>query len=377
MRNFLAISLTILILATGCLVEPEIKSVDDFTYQPEPYLIEQPYGFPKVNIALDNPETVDGVALGRRLFYETKMSGDLTMSCGSCHEQAFGFTDGGMRYSEGILHIFGTRNSMPIMNLVWNRQFLWDGTRSSLRDQATGPITDPIELNVKLSTVIERLENDPDYPLLFFKAFGSTDVTVERITMALEQFQNTLVSANSRLDRFLRKEPGVTLSDTALMGLNLFRGEVVIDGMGNRIGGGADCWHCHSITGQIISDSINNVLFTDNVFHNNGLDINPADSGMYLETGDPADIGKFKTPSLRNVAVTGPYMHDGRFNTLEEVIEFYSSGVQSLGNVDPLVKTAPAGGYNFTDDEKIALVEFLKTLTDEDFLTNPAFSDPN
>jgi cytochrome c peroxidase len=316
-----------------------------------PYDLKPAKHLPKVELPADNPLTEEGVALGSRLFHEPRFSINNTVSCASCHQQATGFSDA-RKFSIGAEGHAGKRRSMPIVNLAWQRSFFWDGRAPSLREQVLMPIRDPHEMNEKPENVAEKLGNDPVYQKSFREAFGSEGVTVPRMALALEQFLLTNISQQSRFDLALGKAGDLT--ETEKRGLQLF----VTENDPERGLRGADCFHCHG-----------GMLFTDHGFHDNGLDLSKADIGRMAVTGSEADRGKFKTPSLRNVALRAPYMHDGRFATLEEVVEHYNSGVERRPNLDPNLAKHPAAGLGLTDEEKAELVAFLRTLTDQSFIT--------
>jgi cytochrome c peroxidase len=301
----------------------------------------------------NNPLTVEGVALGRKLFYDKNLSGDNTMSCASCHLQGVGFSDSA-QFSTGIAGDMGGRQAMAVINLAWDDKLFWDGRAASLEDQAFLPVVNNVELNTTWPEVEEKLRADEGYADLFEAAFASRDIDSVKVVQAIAQFERTLVSFNSRYDRFFFGGEQI-LSDAELAGFDLFMGD-------------AECVHCHA--GPLMSDP---------TFRNNGLDMVHADLGLADVTGDPADNGKFKVTTLRNIGATAPYMHDGRFATLAEVIEHYNSGVLSDSpNIDPEMEHFTLdGGLNLTDEQKANLVAFLHTLTDEAFLTNSAFSDPN
>lgn len=314
-----------------------------------PFPLEITQRFPQVKLPDDNPLTVEGVALGHRLFHDPRLSVNATQSCASCHERANAFTDP-RRFSIGAEGQVGKRNAMPLFNLAWEQSFFWDGRAKSLREQVLEPIQDAHEMNERLDRVVAKLAADPSYPAEFERAFGQREITPDRLAMALEQFLLTLISQESRFDRAARKRAEMTEEEKR--GLQLFVTEFD-PARGLR---GADCFHCHGGT-----------LFTSQQFHDNGLALAADELGRMGVTGLAADRGKFKAPSLRNVAVTAPYMHDGRFATLEEVIEHYDSGVRRNANLDPNLAKHPAAGLQLTAEEKSALVAFLKTLTDDAF----------
>jgi cytochrome c peroxidase len=329
------------------------KDEEKEPYTPTPLKITRPAGFPEMVIPADNPTTVEGVALGRKLFYETLLSANNTMSCGSCHNQSLAFSDNGTRFSTGIDGVQGTRNAQAIINLGWNRFYFWDGRAATLEIQALEPIENPIEMHNTWANAISKLKSAKTYKDDFYKAFGTEEFTKEHAAKALAQFMRTMISYNSRLDKRLRSEINLTASE--LNGLSIFISEK------------GDCFHCHNIDAGR--------LLTDNQFHNNGLDSIFTDLGLAEVTGNPSDIGKFLTPTLRNIALTAPYMHDGRFQTLEEVVEHYNTGGKASATVDPLMKHVGTG-LSLTNQEKIDLVAFLRTFTDETFITNPDFSNP-
>jgi cytochrome c peroxidase len=308
--------------------------------------------------------TVEGVKLGRFLFYEERLSGDNTQSCGSCHAQAFGFSDSGNRFSTGIDGVQGPRNSMVLQNLGWEQRFFWDGRATILEQQILEPVENPIEMHELWPNAVAKLQADPAYSQLFMDAFGTATITKERAAKAIAQFLRTLISGNSRFDQWQRGE--IALAPEEQLGFLLTQMEGGDPSLG--LGGqwGADCFHCHPHGGG---------RFTDGLMRNNGLDAVFTDLGLGGITGQPQDMGLFKTPSLRNVAVSGPYMHDGRFNTLEEVIEHYNSGGELSPTVSPFMKFQQ-GGLTLTAEKKAQLLAFLNTLTDTEFLSNPEFSDP-
>lgn len=327
---------------------------DEDTYNPTPYELNIPKGMPDMIIPADNPLTVEGIALGRKLFYEKKLSADNTMSCGSCHIQSKNFTDG-LAVSKGVDDIAGTRSSMSLINVGYAFDFFWDGRAATLEDQALGPVPNPIELHITWPDASQKLQDDAGYPDLFFAAFGTRTIDSLLVVKAIAQFERTLISSgNTKFNKWYNEE-GVNLTPQELDGFDIFTTER------------GDCFHCHTVGG----------LFTDNIYHNNGLDEMPQDSGRAAFTKSSFDFGKFKTPTLLNIEVSGPYMHDGRFATLGEVVDHYNlGGEENSPNIDPLMKHV-GFGLNLTFQEKENLIAFMKTLTDEDFLNNPEFSDPN
>ncbi|MBT8196327.1 MAG: cytochrome-c peroxidase [Bacteroidia bacterium] len=319
-----------------------------------PFQIKKPQGFPDIIEPADNRTTVEGLILGRKLFHEPLLSGNNLQSCATCHQQGAGFSDFN-QFSMGIDGSIGTRQAMPIMNLVWGTEFFWDGRAFSLEHQALGPVTNPIEMKETWPNAVAELKLDSVYNALFYDAFGTYDYDSTHVVKAIAQFERALISGGeTRFDKFLRNE--IVLTPSEISGFNIYQSET-----------GGDCFHCHGLSG----------LMTDNSFHNNGLDSlqDQTDIGRMAVTGDPADRASFKTPSLRNVEYTAPYMHDGRFATLEEVIDFYSEGLHWSPTIDPLMKNVGQGGVQLTPFEKTDLINFLKTMSDPDFLTNPKFED--
>lgn len=347
---FVVFTAMALLFAIGCKKEAEKDPEPTKPWNPTAYELIVPQGFPDILIPDENPMTEEGVALGRRLFYDPILSADDSQSCASCHIQSHGFAESS-RFSTGVDGITGKRNAMALINAPWFRSLNWDGSAASLENQAFEPVTNPIEMHNTWPNAVEKLKAHSHYPDLFFDAFGTTDFDSTHVVKALAQFERTLISSNSKWDRYLRGE--VQLSQSESRGFEVFFSEK------------GDCFHCHST-----------ILFTNNEFHNNGLNSVFADSGLFNVTGNPNDIGRFRTPTLRNVVFTAPYMHDGRFETLEEVIDFYSEGLQYSPTIDPLMKNVDEGGVRLTEEEKFNLLAFIKTLTDSSFVNNPAFANP-
>ncbi|MCW8980475.1 MAG: cytochrome-c peroxidase [Altibacter sp.] len=308
-------------------------------------------------VPADNPQTVEGIALGKKLFFDPILSADGTQACATCHNPQNAFSDE-RQFSIGIDGIAGNRNSMPIFNMAWNfnEQFFWDGRATSLEAQALEPVINPIEMHNTWENASASLLADAEYPELFEAAFGTRTINSDLATKALAQFMRTLISANSRFDQHLLGTLELTPSEAN--GLQVFMDE-------SR----GDCFHCHG--------NPNNPLWTDNIFHNNGLDATITDKGRGNVTGDPREFGLFKTPSLRNLAYTAPYMHDGRFATLDEVIDHYSEGLVYSETIDPLMKTVAEGGVQLTEQDKADLKAFLLSLSDPSFINNPDFRAPD
>lgn len=342
------------------------------------YTIPIPKYFPtQLNIPTSNPLTVEGIELGRNLFYDGRLSGsnhpDSMMSCGTCHLQSHSFEcgidhpvfKGG--YTFGISGIPTPHVMLPLVNLVWNQSgYLWSGqiyesnpntSRRNLEDIVWMGITAPHEIGGDTNRTKSFIQKIPGYPEMFERAFGTRQVSMKNISKAIAQFLRVLVSSDSKFDRYMRGEEQLTASE--LKGYVLFMTEE-----------GGDCFHCHGGAG--------NPLFTTYLFYNNGKDTAFSDPrDRFSITGENTDKGAYKATALRNIELTGPYMHDGRFETLEEVIDFYSEGVKWSPWVNPLMHHVNDGGIQLTAIEKIDLINFLKTLTDQRFITNPAFAPPN
>ena len=341
--------------------------IDPAPAAPTPYALSVPAGFPVPVIPADNPLTNEGVALGRRLFYEKQLSRDGSMSCGSCHQQSKAFTDGRAQ-AVGIDGGANPRGTMSLANLAWSTQLTWDGAFTALEKQAQKPIENATELHQPLAVGVGRLQASPQYPALFLAAFGTRTITPELTLKALAQFERTLVSAGSRYDQYRLTRQGFTPDELA--GLQLYSTHIA-----PGVVRGAECFHCH--TQPLLSSSY------EGKFFNNGLDLTFADPGRGGLTGLAADQGKFIAPTLRNIALTAPYMHDGRFKTLEEVLDHYSDHVQMASpgldnNLIQGLNNPPFGTHmDLTAEEKRQVIAFLQTLTDPDFTTNQQFADPN
>ncbi len=350
MRKLTAIAILLILVTAVSLAGKDKKSKGLSPYKiPLPEFVSD--YFDKMPQDEENPLTAEGIALGRRLFYDKKLSANNTVSCGSCHKQMHAFADN-RPFSLGVHDSVGIINTMPLFNLGWARALFWDGRSPTLREQVTEPLINRLEMAGTWGDVLDKLQQDKDYPRLFRKVFGTDKINNTLVMKAIAQFEMTMVSFNTRFDQYYFDGRADALTPQEERGLDIFFG------FGN-------CNHCHS-----------DVLLTDNFFRNNGLDLNPQ-PGLYNTTGKETDRGRMKVPSLRNVALTAPYMHDGRFKSLEEVLDFYSKGVQQKSpNIDEHMVPFGKGLY-LSDAQKADLVAFLKTLTDSSFISNPAFSDPN
>ena len=316
----------------------------------EPYQLEIPSYFPKITFDTDKyPLTKNGVELGKKLFYEGRLSRNNTISCAFCHIQENAFTHHGHPVSHGIDDRLGIRNAPPIQNLAFLNRFMWDGVIHDLAQQPISPITAEEEMDTTFPEIIKKLSSDSSYRKMFKNAFGDDKIDANRILSALGQFMASVVSKDSKYDQYLRKE--ADLKKKKKKGLQLFQQK---------------CSSCHKGT-----------LFTDESFRNTGMYYNKQykDGGLYRVTLDSTDFMKFRVPSLRNIEMTKPYMHDGRFYSLEAVLNFYSEGVQNDKNLDSQLKQNNRIGIPMTEEEKKAIISFLNTLTDYSFINNPAYAE--
>lgn len=308
-----------------------------------------PYGFPKpVYDFKDNPVSPEGFMLGRKLFNDPILSKDSSISCAFCHQRFAAFAHTDHTLSHGINGLIGKRNVPALQNLIWQKSFMWDGGVNHLEVQPLAPISNPVEMNENLNRLIQKLQNNPDYVASFKATFNDTVITSQKMLKALAQYMALFISANSRYDKYIQGEN--IFSEQEVRGLRLFR---------------IHCENCHP-----------EPLFTDYSFRNIGLQPDTAlkDSGRMVITGMDSDYMKFKVPGLRNVEVTNPYMHDGRFRNLQQVLNHYANGNFFTSNFDPSIKS----NVGLTDEEKADIIAFLKTLTDKDFVYNDRrFIDPN
>jgi cytochrome c peroxidase len=328
---------------------------------PTPYTLSYPSYFGnRINTTDDNPLTVEGIALGRRLFYEKRLSANNTISCGSCHQQAHAFADD-RPFSLGFDQTPTRRNSMSLANLLWVRHFFWDGRASSLEIQAITPMTDPHEMGQSLDSSAHKLAAIAGYTPLFSAAFGSDSITPDRIIKAITQFERTLISDRSPYDRYIRGEYTPTAAEQR--GLALF----YTNPDHTRAIRGAGCGNCHGGP-KVFNET----------YHNNGLDSVASDPGRSAITGMDYDRGRFRVVTLRNIALTAPYMHDGRFAGLQEVIDHYSDHILPSPTLSPSLKdtTNTPVDLRLSGEEKADLLDFLRMLTDSAFITDPRFSDP-
>ena len=314
-----------------------------------PIVIQYPDSWPEPAYDFDkNPLTKEGVELGRKLFYEPILSKDNSISCSNCHLSYSAFTHIDHALSHGIKDSIGIRNSPALMNLAWSESFMWDGAVNHLDVQALAPITDPSEMGSEINHVIQKLQETSYYPILFQETFGDSIITGEHLLKALSQFQLTLISANSKYDQIMRKEAGISFSEQEQSGYAIFK---------------SNCNSCHQ-----------EPLFSSNIFASNGLPIDTflMDFGRMRITQNPEDSLKFKIPTLRNIEFSYPYMHDGRFKKLSQVVQHYNSGIIQHETIADELKN----GIQLSHPEQIDLISFLLTLSDKEFLFNPDFAFP-
>jgi cytochrome c peroxidase len=324
----------------------------DDVYQNIPLEFKVPSNFPPLAYDLaNNPPTQKGFELGKKLFYEGRLASDGIVSCGFCHIQEDAFTHHGHSLSHGVNDAIGTRNTPSIQNLGYQTSFMYDGATTHLDLQPIIPFTSPIEMNGDFNKAIAMMKGDAEYQKMFQLAFTDGQINSENMLKALGQFMLMVTSSNSRFDKYRRNEADGTLSQQELDGYTVFNQK---------------CASCHATD-----------LFTDNSFRNNGLPVNPLinDVGRFRVTQLAQDLHKFKVPSLRNVEKTAPYMHDGRFLTLDGVLEHYNSGVVNSATLDSSLNRNGRLGIALTTTEKTQLIAFLKTLTDTQYLTDKRFSE--
>ncbi len=350
----LATTLFLLNIIYACKKEENPPSTTPYTFPEIP-------NFRAIPEDASNPLTIEGVELGKKLFFDPILSLDSSISCSSCHQPQFSFADNKIK-SEGVHQVLGKRNSMVLVNLAWQKdRFFWDGRTTSLHEQIAFPIQDPLEMQNTLVEVENRLQKNPIYVDLFWKVFGTKNISIDLVGKAIEQYEKTLISYNSKFDKFSRGE--LMLTDSELRGLEIFKTEK------------GDCFHCHSSTAPEV------FISPDRTFANNGMDtitnvIDFVDFGLGDFTNNLSDYGRFKIPTLRNLAFTAPYMHDGRFATLDEVIDFYNQGPKGSPTLEPIMRekaekrleTLGHWGLNLSAQDKADLKAFLLTLSDSSFV---------
>lgn len=345
MRKLLSLSILVffailIVQTTGCKKDP------DLSQNPASVNFYVPQGWPEPVYKFENnPLTREGFELGRLLFNDTRLSRDNSTSCGSCHQPFAAFAQTDHIFSHGVDGLVGTRNSPGIFNLAWHPSFFWDGGVNHIESQPLSPIENPVEMDEKLENIIAKLSDDANYRKRFKTVFGSEEVTTQRMMRALTQFMVAMISDNSRYDQYMRGE--TTLTAQEISGLSVFEGF---------------CSNCHKAP-----------LFSDFSFRNNGLPVSGInDSGRAHITRQAEDLYKFKVPTLRNLKYTAPYMHDGRFRTLDQVLDHYENGIVPSATLDPLL----GNSIRMTAQQKEDLKAFLNTLNDESFVKDARFAEP-
>ncbi|MBE9663517.1 cytochrome-c peroxidase [Mucilaginibacter myungsuensis] len=345
-----------------------VGTITSWTYDPVPigpYQFNYPTNFGnRTFIPDDNPTTKEGVYLGRMLFYETALSANNKISCGTCHQQALAFTDG-KAFSTGVDGSLTSRSSMSLANMLWSRKLFWDGRSNALEGQAAIPMQNPHEMGQMMQTTVRKLSRKMPYPELFDKVFGKEEgINGVTIIKAIAQFERTLISANSKYDQYLQGKHKPTKQE--LQGLALFNNAP----QPAKSIRGANCSRCHG-----------GVKTYMELFHNNGLDTVGKDAGIGSLTALATDQGRFKAPTLRNIALTAPYMHDGRFKNLDEVLDHYSDHIKTSAALSDIFRGASnrkdGTQLSLKADEKKAIIAFLSMLTDDTFIHDPRFSDPH
>lgn len=312
-----------------------------------PWKLEIPDGWPSPHYSFtNNALTLEGFELGKKLFYDGRLSKDGNFACASCHQQFAAFSTFDHDFSHGFNNQFTKRNAPGLFNLAWHKDFHWDGGINHIEVQPLAPITAQNEMAETMESVVNKVKADATYRSMFGKAFGDEEVTSQRMMKALASFMNAMVSYNSKYDKVKRGEASFTGPENT--GYTIFK---------------TNCAGCHT-----------EPLFTDLSFRNNGLSENPTirDKGRMHITNNATDSLKFKVPSLRNILLTFPYMHDGRFKSPLMVLDHYSSGIQQSATLDPILKN----GISLSEMEKLYLLEFFKTLTDSTFINDKRFAAP-
>lgn len=332
------------LLISACNQEP----TTDYVYDPTPYELPIPENYPPVRIPVDNPFTEEGITLGRHLFFDPVISKDRNFNCASCHHPENAFCDT-VKYSVGHDGELMDMNTMPLFNLGFYPRFSWDGHISSIEEDVAVTIG---SLHGDWNALTTELAADENYARMFYEAFGEETITAEQVQKAIAQFVRSIVSFNTKFDSIFAGL--VVPTEKEMRGYELFFTEE------------GDCFHCHI-----------DPLYTNLGFHNNALDnVENMHPGYMAVTNSDLDRGKFKVPSLRNLAFTGPYMHDGRFKTLKEVIDFYNEGLHQTPYADSNMKNTHKGGVQLPEEDREALIAFILTLTDYDLVSNKALQAP-
>jgi len=340
---YLPLAGALLLSAGQRLTSFQKKAVGDTIYFKVPLNFPQPE-----SSTVKNRLTSKGFILGKALFFDARLSADGRISCSSCHQQSAAFANLNSAFSNGINGQKGSRNTPALFNLAWQKEFMWDGRLNRLSLVPVNALTSPLEMGNSMDRVLETVRQDKSYQTQFKRVFGTNSITQDRLLDALSQFTAMLISANSKYDQVIRKEGNSMFSANEQAGYLLFQQK---------------CNTCHT-----------QPLFTDNSYRNNGLDLKYSDNGRDSLTHQIADLAKFKVPSLRNIEITGPYMHDGRFRTLKQVLQHYDSGMKAHANLDAAFNKEIVPGIRLNLHEQEDLISFLKTLTDVSFINDTHFN---
>lgn len=335
-------------------------SVSASLHQTTPYVFPTLNFFPKMPTSENNPVTIEGVNLGRYLFYDPILSSDSSLSCSSCHQQKFAFSNSPERFSRGRESVLAKRNTMALFNLAWYPSFFWDGRATTIEDLVFHPVRDSLEMNLSWTEAAMKLERNDFYKKQFSAIFQNQKIDSLHVAKVIGQFLRSLLSYQSKYD--------LVMNGKAYFSKEEYNGFVLAN---DQVKG--NCISCHMTDG--------NALGTNLFFSNNGLDSLSekdkfTDNGRGTVTKNSFDNGKFMVPSLRNLAFTAPYMHDGRFATLDDVLEFYSTGIKKSATIDSKIRDVHQGGMHLSTTEKQNIKAFLLTLSDTNFVENKAYSNP-
>lgn len=341
-KIFSVLFVVIILTFSSCKIDSKVIPI----VEEDDIILKWPDYFPTPNYNFEeNPRTKEGFILGKKLFYDPILSRDNTISCGSCHQQFVAFAHADHKVSHGIENKLGVRNSPALFNLMWQKEFFWDGGSKHIEVQPIGPITNPVEMDETLENVINKLSQREEYRSLFKAAFNSDSITSQLMLKAIVQFMGSFISCNSKYDKNKQDPSNNPFTSDEQAGFDIFQQK---------------CASCHVPP-----------LFTDNSYRNNGLDETFQDSGRFRITNINSDMGKFKVPSLRNIVLTYPYMHDGRFETLDKVLNHYSDSIKQSATLDASL----INKISLTSSEKSKLIAFLNTLTDHEFLKDSRFKE--
>lgn len=343
MRYFFSLFFVVIVLCiSSCKIDSKVVPI----VEDDDIVLKWPDYFPSPNYNFEeNPRSKEGFILGKKLFYDPILSKDNTISCGSCHQQFVAFAHADHKISHGVENKLGVRNSPSLFNLIWQKEFFWDGGSKHIEVQPIGPITNPVEMDETLENVVNKLSQREEYRSLFKSAFNSDSINSQLVLKAIVQFMGSFISCNSKYDKNRQDPNNNPFTSDEQAGYDIFQEK---------------CANCHVPP-----------LFTDNSYRNNGLDETFKDSGRFRITNINTDMGKFKVPSLRNIVLTYPYMHDGRFETLDKVLNHYSDSIKPSATLD----VSLINKISLTNSEKSKLIAFLNTLTDQEFIKDSRFKE--